>query len=303
MFRCAQSAVERVTRNYVLITMNGIVRALDRTKFEFIRKCHLLCYAHILKKIARNRHPKSFQCNICGLHTKALLFDICNRETPSCSHCGSTLRMRSVIHLLSQELFGESMPLPDFPRDKNVVGMGMSDREEYAHILAEKFSYTNTYYHKNPRFDITSIDSLLRNKFDFIISCEVFEHVMPPTQKAFDNLKYILKDKGIVILTVPYILFANTWDHFPELNEFEIIDSRTGKKLINITTSGKRQEFSELSFHGGQGATLELRIFTKTSLKKALQSGGFGRIKFSKCDVPQYGIMWPVSWSLPITAG
>jgi len=280
----------------------NFLRKFRKIKFELIRKCHFLWYDYTFKKIASKNTPMSFRCNICGAKTEALLVDICSRESPSCAHCGSNLRMRSVIHLLSQELFGTSIPLPDFPQDRNVYGLGMSDRDEYAKPLSEKLSYTNTYYHKEPRFDISDIDIDLRSTFNFIISCDVFEHVMPPTLQSFSNLHLLLKDDGFTILTVPYMLFEKTWEHFPELNEYEIINPYDGGKLINTTKQGKRQEYSNLSFHGGPGATLEMRVFTKKSLRKELKKSGFKQITFCKCYEPKFGIIWPIKWSLPILA-
>ena len=39
------------------------------------------------------------------------------------------VRLRALIHLLSLEIFGESLTLKDFPRMKSIRGMGMTDRE------------------------------------------------------------------------------------------------------------------------------------------------------------------------------
>jgi SAM-dependent methyltransferase len=200
------------------------------------------------------------------------------------------------------ELFGQSMILPEFPVNKNIYGLGMSDREEYAELLTKKFSYTNTYYHQQPEFDITCVDAKLYKKFDFVISCDVLEHVKPPTIIAFNNLRKILKDDGLLILTIPYMLFENTWEHFPELNKFKIVEDGMEKKLVNITIHGEQQEFTNLSFHGGQGATLELRVFTKSSIKQELKKSGFREIEFSKCYEPTFGISEPINWSLPIMA-
>ncbi len=278
----------------------NVIRKLRKAKFELIRKCHLLRYDYIFKKLSQNSTPIPFTCNICGDRTEALLVDMCGREISSCNSCGSNLRMRSVIHLLSAELFGESIPLPDFPKNKNIFGWGMSDRDEYARLLAEKFSYTNTFYHKEPKFDITSIDRKMAKKFDFMLSCDVFEHVRPPTIRSFSNLHYLLKDGGVAIITVPYMLFEETWEHFPELDNFKIVNDSVGPKLINTTQRGQKQEFRELIFHGGDGSTLELRIFTKSSLHQELAMNGFKDVEFCKCNVPEYGIFWPISWSLPI---
>lgn len=66
----------------------------------------------------RTRSPAdggvSFRGNICGARNRAALSEL-NRETPSCTGCGSTVRMRAVIHLLSLHLFGVSLPIKEFP--------------------------------------------------------------------------------------------------------------------------------------------------------------------------------------------
>ncbi len=280
----------------------GYIQKIRKTKFEIIRKCHLAWSHHVFKKLAKSKVPRPFQCNICGGKTAAPLVSICDREVPSCPYCASNLRMRSVIHLLSLEMFGESIPLPDFPVSQHIRGLGMSDADVYAEPLTEKFSYLNTYYHKNPKFDITAINAEEPGKFDFVISCDVLEHVRPPTIRAFRNLKTILKAGGAAILTVPYMLLENTWEHFPDLQRFEIIDDGEGRKLVNTMADGEKQEFRELVFHSGPGATIELRIFTKSSIRNELKKSGFGEIEFCKCNEPRYGIIWPLNWSLPIVA-
>src|SRR5262249_62318093 len=95
------------------------------------------------------RGTVAFACNICGTWNEVEHFAT---EPATCS-CGSNVRLRALIHLLSIELFGQSIPLPEFPRMKSIRGLGMSDKECYARLLAEKFDYTNTFYDREPRFD------------------------------------------------------------------------------------------------------------------------------------------------------
>jgi DNA-directed RNA polymerase subunit RPC12/RpoP len=82
-----------------------------------------------------------FVCNVCGHQNHAISLEhVQNREYPACEHCKSSLRMRSVINALSMELFGKSLVLPEFPDDKTISGLGMSDWEGYAKGLEQKFS-------------------------------------------------------------------------------------------------------------------------------------------------------------------
>jgi SAM-dependent methyltransferase len=149
----------------------------------------------------QNRETLDFSCNICG-NKNVTWLDALGRETPSCSKCGSTVRMRAIIGLLSMELFGRILKISDFPVRVDIHGMGMSDWEEYADRLAEKFNYINTFYHKEPRLDIKNIDTTMEKTFDFIISTDVFEHVEPDISTAFSNTYKLLKPNGTLIFSV-----------------------------------------------------------------------------------------------------
>jgi hypothetical protein len=50
-----------------------------------------------------------FTCNTCGRRNFYSDITELGRETPTCRRCGSTVRMRAVIHLLSSELYGEGI--------------------------------------------------------------------------------------------------------------------------------------------------------------------------------------------------
>ena len=69
-----------------------------------------------------NERRLAFACNVCGTRNYVPLDQI-RRDASSCTKCGSSERMRSLVHLLSLALFGRSVPLPQFPRDKTrIVG-------------------------------------------------------------------------------------------------------------------------------------------------------------------------------------
>ena len=94
------------------------------------------------------------------------------------------MRLRALIHLLSVELFGRSLPLPGFPKLKAIRGLGMSDKDCYNGLLAEKFDYTNTFYDREPRLDFTESHPELAGQYDFILSADVLEHIAPPVERA-----------------------------------------------------------------------------------------------------------------------
>ena len=71
----------------------------------------------------------------------------------------------------------------------------MSDWFPLADILKKAIGYTNTFLGAKPHLDITDDDYLKFPELDFLISCEVLEHVGPPIQLAFDNLAKMLKKR------------------------------------------------------------------------------------------------------------
>ena len=100
-----------------------------------------------------------FRCNICGENCQTAL-DRLGREDASCKGCGSLPRKRAIIRVLSTQLFGKNLLLSDFHPRPDICGLGMTDWKGYADRLAEKFSYRNTYYHQEPRLDISAVESL-----------------------------------------------------------------------------------------------------------------------------------------------
>ena len=62
-----------------------------------------------------------FRCNICGSASTVLAIAL-GREVPSCQQCGSTVRMRGMIHALSSALFFKSQAIPDFTENKQLLG-------------------------------------------------------------------------------------------------------------------------------------------------------------------------------------
>tara|TARA_R110002020_G_scaffold433510_1_gene643612 strand:- start:5185 stop:5973 length:789 start_codon:yes stop_codon:yes gene_type:complete len=244
-----------------------------------------------------------FRCNICGSDCECPRASL-DRETASCAGCGSTLRMRSIIGLLTRELFGELRPLGELPVRKDIRGVGLSDWVEYATRLAEVVDYRNTYYHQEPRLDITHIGDDIAGSCDFIISTDVFEHVLPPVSKAFDGARRLLRPGGLLVMTVPYALeFTHTVEHFPDLHEWCLEgDAVSGYRLRNRRRDGVEEVFDDLVFHGGPGSTLEMRLFSRESLLAELRAAGFSDVRIAGEDLPEIGVHWPCQWSLPVLA-
>lgn len=242
-----------------------------------------------------------YRCNICGRACKTSVADL-GRETPSCE-CGSTVRSRSIVHLLSRELFGSSLALPDFPLRPDLHGWGMSDAG-YVDLLSKKVGYLNTFYNQEPYFDITaSLDPKVEGTLDFLISTEVFEHVASPVSRSFENVRRLLKPTGIFVLTVPYTLEPETREHFPELHKYDLVEKNSHDFVLkNITRDGREQTFENLVFHGGVGETLEMRVFSQNGLISELRQAGFETIRICSEPCWEFGVYWHDLWSLPIIA-
>lgn len=247
----------------------------------------------------------TFACNICGGSNESDLADLW-RETPTCTKCGSTVRMRSIVHILTMELFGESMALPSLPLRKDLMGIGMSCWDGYAIPLAERLGFTNTYYHKEPRLDITDIPETEVGKYDFITSTDVFEHVAPPVNRAFVNARRLLKSGGVFVFSVPYDRpgkrWARTIEHFPDLHDYKIIRDDGKTHLVNTTRKGKKQVFHDLIFHGGEGDTLEMRLFSERSLLAEFFKAGFNDIAIYRNAYLPHGMYWRNDKSISMAA-
>jgi SAM-dependent methyltransferase len=210
------------------------------------------------------------------------------------------VRLRSVIALLSREIFGVELAIPNFPVLKGIRGLGMSDPPELAQRLAEKFEYTNTFYHQEPRIDVVEPGQEHLARYDFILSSEVMEHVPPPVERAFVNLNRMLKPDGLLLLTVPYRIGGRTAEHFPELHEYALTAPGGRTVLVNRRRDGSLEVFENLSFHGGDGSTLEMRVFTETSLKEIIAAAGFTSMRIASEDVGEFGVLHGETWSLPM---
>jgi len=244
-----------------------------------------------------------FRCNVCGSPAKCDLFEM-GRETSTCPACRSTVRMRSIVHLVSMAVFGKSIALPDFPSRPDIRGIGLSDWDEYARRLASRVNYTNTFYHQEPLLDITAVPDTMAGTCDFVISTDVFEHVTPPVARAFEGALKLLKPGGTLVLTVPFMTEqSETREHFPNLHRFEVLGEGAGPfKLVNTRVDGVVESFDNPVFHGGPGETLEMREFAKDSLRLELERAGFTEIRFADEPVREFGIYWRYPWSIPVVA-
>jgi len=259
-----------------------------------------------LSIVRRPDEPITFRCNICdGVNTGTL--DGLTREDPSCTHCGSSVRLRSIIQMLTTELFGRSLSISEIrPAHREIIGLGLSCVDAYALPLARRLGYTNTFYHREPRLDITRIDESMEGTLDFLISTDVFEHIDLPVSRAFANARKLLKPDGVLIFSVPFSHPGEPGvpavEHFPHLHDYSVEDVGGQFRLKNTTCTGEVEIFDKLIFHGGPGSTLEMRLFSEASLFSELQNAGFAEVEIYGGSDLSHGIHWANKWSVPMVA-
>jgi SAM-dependent methyltransferase len=234
-----------------------------------------------------------YHCNICGARNseQAVRF---HREMTLCSTCGSNPRFRGIVHALCSELLGRSQILCDAPRNLCQTGIGFSDAACYAGFLEVTFAYQNTYYDRSPRLDITqptSCDAYL--PVDFVVCAEIFEHIAPPVQPAFNNLRRLLLPGGLLVFSVPTISGAETVEHFPAFHRAKLVELDGLQILVNKRRDGQIEVFDDLIFHGGPGITLEMRVYSHDRLMDHLTEAGFVNIRVYDAAIRDIGYYWP----------
>lgn len=242
-----------------------------------------------------------FRCNICGAKNE-LPESAFGRESGRCPKCGCWVRLRAVVHALLEGLFGQPLCLADIPPHPEIIGIGLSDFSGYAQLLAQKFRYVNTFFHQHPKLDIVAPPPSLWGTHHFLISSDVFEHVEPPVERAFLGASRLLKPGGLLVLTVPFTENEETLEHFPELFSWQLVEEGGRRVLLNRTRDGRLQRFENLVFHGGDGTTLEFRLFCLKHILKCLQDAGFSEIDVRREDYPPFGILRQTRFSVPIVA-
>ena len=234
-----------------------------------------------------------FVCNVCGtLHCERTA-DF-HREKALCPVCGSNARFRGMVAALGEVLqMPARAPLVDWPDQPNVRGLGMSDWPGYADVLAGKMAYVNTHFDQTPQLDILQPEPQWLGVHDFVLSTDVLEHVLPPVQKAFDHLLALLKPGGWLVFSVPYTTEACTREHYPEIVGFEVVPAYGQQRVVWQRADGALQLDAAPEFHGGAGATLELRVFGCDAVLTHLTQAGFVQVQVM--DTPRLGCgyYWP----------
>lgn len=207
-----------------------------------------------------------------------------------------------MISALSVGLFGRNLGIWEFPLRPDLTGVGLSDWDGYAARLPSKLSYRNTFYDSQPRLDISNPPDELEGTLDFLISSDVYEHVLPPVERGIENSLRLLKPGGLLVCTVPYSDAEQTVEHYEHLHDYEISEVDGDAILINHTVDGQTEVFKNPVFHGGPGETLEMRQFSREGVLKSLRAAGFEDVMLFEELFPDFGVVWPLPYGLPIVA-
>ena len=246
------------------------------------------------------RRAHRFTCNLCGTDALAETRGW-PRDTATCPRCGSAARFRGLADLIARELFGSTEPLYALPARPDLTGVGMSDPLPLAALLSRRMSYTNTFYHCEPRLDVCAPGDHA-GRYDVVVCSEVLEHVPPPVQPAFAGLHDLLRPGGLLVFSVPYRAEGETVEHYPDLHDYEIVTRAGGHVLRNTTPDGRISEYRDRVFHGGPGETLELRLFALPDLVARLEAAGFCDVRVRREPNFAHGVWWPGADGWPITA-
>lgn len=233
-----------------------------------------------------------FFCVACLLPSRADKAHL-GREGTNCFWCKATARDRAMLINIHWAF------LLKLVKDPKVLPkiIGVSDGSLIENTLKRfyKSRYQNYHYHKEPKLDITKVPSTLYATADIISCSEVLEHVAPPINLAFVGLEKILKEKGILVMSVPHSDSHGIHiEHFPIMTTYRLL-SQDPTTLFGILPNGEEVKFKNLVFHGGEGFTLEYRIFSAKSIRDHLAKVGFIGAHPNR-NFRSFGIVWE-KWS------
>lgn len=237
-------------------------------------------------------HRISFTCNICG-QKNSKQRDRFHREIVDCEGCGSTPRFRGLALAISRRLCGEKHTFGQLLPRNDLRGISMSDWPPLVDALGAKFHHTNTYYHQEPLLDIMSCSALPYGNLDYVICSEVFEHVVPPLEQGFSNLRRLLSKNGLLIFSTPYTAASETTEHYPGMRDFRLVQFDEEWVVVAKNAAGEIDTYRKPIFHGGPGTVLEMRVWGRDHLFGSLRAAGFAQIEELEFDEAN-GYFWPI---------
>ena len=93
-----------------------------------------------------------------------------------------------------------------------------------------------------------------------------------------------------------------TDEHYPDLHQYSVIELAGEHVLINRKKDRTLEAHGNLVFHGGIGATLEMRLFAQADLVRKLRGAGFSDVILQMESVERFGIVFDGPWSRPLVA-
>ncbi len=237
----------------------------------------------------------SYICPICG-QVNSRQGEGIHRELNLCSSCGSNSRFRAtILSLLSAYAEQEDdYNLAQMTADKRFRGIGLSDSQVYAELLAMKYSYTNTFYHCEPYLDVESRFSFLEYKpIDFIICNDIIEHTALPPAEVIPILYEALQPGGVLVLCAPTYNLSHHIEKYASFDYYEVEQTAKGYKVNFKSKLGVAFTDNNPCFHGGPGRVLEIRLISEENLRYNLQSVGFEITRLNDSLLKKYGAWWP----------
>ena len=199
-----------------------------------------------------------------------------SREGSICIWCRSNSRQRAIVSLVRRaaEILGNEGSIAKV--------VGISDGQITEKWAKRKFGghYKNFHYHQEPALDLIQVESQNFAIANIVICSEVLEHVEPPVARAFSGLAKLLAPGGFLVVSVPYTTSGIAHvEHFEELVDGKLNKFQGGYMWTGKNPEGIEKEYTDLTFHGGVGTTLEFRVFSEESLQANLAEAGFSMIK------------------------
>lgn len=177
--------------------------------------------------------------------------------------------------------------------------IGVSDAHVLDVALTRMFGdrYRNHQFHEEPFLVLCQVRPAQVGTADIVTCSEVLEHVPNPASRAFFGLASLLRPGGIAVLSVPHGTTQPHQEHYPPLREAHTVQDEAGAyHYVGMDESGTARRFTDLVFHGGEGSTLEHRVFNASSFAAELTAAGFSSAYPLLRDHPAFGAAWE-PWS------
>jgi hypothetical protein len=85
------------------------------------------------------------------------------------------------------------------------------------------------------------------------MASEVFEHVEAPVSKAFQNAAVLLKETGVLLLTVPWVWDGDPRQAIPELYDWRLDREADGWSVTNRKPDGTIERFDNMALDDTPG--------------------------------------------------